>query len=302
MRILVTDDNLINQKVASRLLSQLGYQADIAKSGREAIQALERVPYDLVFMDVQMPEMNGLEATSRIREIQKSSHPKPHFNRPVVIIAMTANAMHGDREKCLAMGMDEYIPKPVRTDTLQRMLTHFGKKMLQTGQTPAPSGAIVSELPVAAGPASQPPSAPLDAPHPSHASLPTLPTHEDPVDLDRLFDFSGGSMENLEEIIALYLKQTVGQLNQMQTALRDRQAETLGNVAHSCAGASATCGMRTMVPPLRRLEMAGKAEDLQSCAQILQETSVEFNRIKQYLETRPWTQPHDHDIPKSIAI
>src|SRR5207249_9325502 len=105
LRILLTDDNLINRKVALRLLQQLGYKADTANNGLEALHAVQRQPYDVIFMDVQMPEMDGLEASRRIRQRQQEPAPQGHFHQPVVIIAMTANAMQGDQEKCLAAGM-----------------------------------------------------------------------------------------------------------------------------------------------------------------------------------------------------
>jgi signal transduction histidine kinase/CheY-like chemotaxis protein len=111
LRILLAEDNAVNQKLALRLLAQLGYRADVAGNGLEVIAALERQPYDVVLMDVQMPELDGLEATRRIRS-QWASPSGPH------IIAMTANAMQGDREECLAAGMDDYISKPIRVHDL----------------------------------------------------------------------------------------------------------------------------------------------------------------------------------------
>jgi signal transduction histidine kinase/ActR/RegA family two-component response regulator len=111
LRILLVDDNAVNQVVASRLLAQMGYQADLAGNGLEAVEAVERQPYDLVLMDVQMPELDGLEATRRIVE------RVPLEQRPW-IVAMTANAMDGDREACLAAGMKGYISKPIRVDEL----------------------------------------------------------------------------------------------------------------------------------------------------------------------------------------
>jgi CheY-like chemotaxis protein len=116
LRILLAEDNAVNQKLALRLLSQMGYRADVAANGLEVIQAVERQTYDVVLMDVQMPEMDGLEAT---REICARW---PGGKRPR-IIAMTANAMQGDREQCLEAGMDDYLPKPIRVDELVMALS-----------------------------------------------------------------------------------------------------------------------------------------------------------------------------------
>jgi len=111
LRILLAEDNTVNQKVALRILDKLGYQADVVSNGVEALAALEREPYDVVLMDVQMPEMDGLEASRRICERW------PPDSRPR-IVAMTANAMMEDREACVAAGMDDYVAKPVRPEEL----------------------------------------------------------------------------------------------------------------------------------------------------------------------------------------
>ena len=115
LRILLAEDNVVNQKLALRLLQQMGYRADLAGNGLEAIESIARQPYDVVLMDVQMPEMDGLEATRRIVARW------PDDDRPR-IVAMTANAMQGDREACLAAGMDDYVVKPIRVDALVEAL------------------------------------------------------------------------------------------------------------------------------------------------------------------------------------
>ena len=118
LRILLAEDNAVNQKLALRLLAQMGYRADVASNGIEAIHSVERQPYDVILMDVQMPEMDGLEAT---RQVRKKNVSQPH------IIAMTANAMQGDREICIAAGMDDYIAKPIRVEELVDALTKVKK-------------------------------------------------------------------------------------------------------------------------------------------------------------------------------
>jgi CheY-like chemotaxis protein len=111
LRILLAEDNVVNQKLALRLLQQMGYRADLASNGIEAVESVERQTYDVVLMDVQMPDMDGLEASRRI------TAKRPVGERPR-IVAMTANAMQGDREECLAAGMDDYVTKPIRVAAL----------------------------------------------------------------------------------------------------------------------------------------------------------------------------------------
>jgi signal transduction histidine kinase/DNA-binding response OmpR family regulator len=121
LRILLAEDNAVNQKLALRVLEQMGYRADLASNGLEAIESVERQTYDVILMDVQMPEMDGLEATRRIVARWPDDRPR--------IIAMTANAMQGDREECLAAGMDDYITKPIRVDVLVEALLGASQRL-----------------------------------------------------------------------------------------------------------------------------------------------------------------------------
>ncbi|HSL45431.1 MAG TPA: GAF domain-containing protein [Anaerolineales bacterium] len=120
LRILLAEDNAVNQKLALRILEQMGYRADVASNGLEAIESIERQIYDVIFMDVQMPEMDGLDATREIRKLMQVTQPH--------IIAMTANAMEGDREMCIAAGMNDYISKPIRVNELVDALLKAERK------------------------------------------------------------------------------------------------------------------------------------------------------------------------------
>lgn len=124
-RILIADDNRINQKVALLQLRKLGYKADAVADGREALAALERIPYDVIFMDCQMPELDGYETTACIRRDQA---------RHIHIIAITAHAMQGEREKCMEAGMDDYLTKPVRPAAIEAALAHWQDMMTQTSE------------------------------------------------------------------------------------------------------------------------------------------------------------------------
>jgi len=119
-RILIAEDNLINQKLIRNVFELLGYKVDIAANGLEALEALKRKNYNLIFMDIQMPEMNGYEATAIIVEHRKVDRP--------LIIAMTANAMQGDRKKCIDAGMDDYVTKPMRVNDLIKVIQFWGEK------------------------------------------------------------------------------------------------------------------------------------------------------------------------------
>ena len=118
-RVLVVEDNGANQLVAALLLEKLGYRTDLAANGFEALSAIEQIPYNVVLMDCQMPEMDGYEATKELRARENGT------GRHIPIIAMTANAMAGDREKCLAVGMDDYLTKPIQKEELEAVLERW---------------------------------------------------------------------------------------------------------------------------------------------------------------------------------
>ncbi|RMG23077.1 MAG: response regulator, partial [Bacteroidetes bacterium] len=122
LRILVVEDNPINQKLAMRMLNKMGYEPEIAENGQEAVAKVQETAYDLIFMDVQMPVMDGLEATRII--LQSHQH-----SRPPLIIAMTANAMQGDSDVCFEAGMKDYLSKPFRMSELRDLLIKYGKKL-----------------------------------------------------------------------------------------------------------------------------------------------------------------------------
>jgi CheY-like chemotaxis protein len=251
LKVLLCDDNALNQKVALRLLQQMGYQADVATTGFEALAALDRQPYDLVFMDVMMPEMTGIEATREIRKRQANPREHPGYQGRIAIVAMTASAMHGDKDACLEAGMDDYLSKPVRLDDFRAMVAKWGS-------TPAPSLKNNGE----AKPGETSPS----------------------VDLRRLEEVSSGDKVVFREIASLFLREAAAQIASMQDALNVRDARELRRLAHSTAGASATCGANTLRRLLRELETDGARSELAHAPTLLEKIAAEFDQVRKELE------------------
>ncbi|HYJ46546.1 MAG TPA: response regulator, partial [Pyrinomonadaceae bacterium] len=240
--ILLAEDNVVNQKVAVRQLQKLGYRADAVANGREALEALGRIPYDLVLMDCQMPEMDGYEATAAIRRLEGT-------DKHTLIVAMTANALEGDRRKCLEAGMDDYVSKPVKPEELGEVLN----RLL--------SGADKS-------------SGCLEAPTRGEAS---------PVDMERVRLAMGDEPEELADILDVYLTQMSEGLEKLSAAIEAGDAERVSFISHNCAGVSANCGMVALVSPLRELDRMGRAEQLEGAAALALRVGREFERVKTFL-------------------
>jgi len=273
LRVLLCDDNTVNQKVAVRLLQQMGYRPVTAANGLEALAAIDSQLFDLIFMDVMMPEMNGLEATRAIRERQTNRSQHPNYKSPLIIVAMTASAMQGDKEKCLESGMDDYLAKPVRPEDLRSVLERWGPKAATEDLTPAEAAASNGHLADSSSSAN------------GHTGLANDAADECPVDMDRMNEFTDGNLETFRELATLYIDQTSGQLQQLDLAVKDADAQEIRRLAHSCAGASATCGMRKLVPLLRELERRGFEGQLTGCDDLYHDSVKEFGRIRLFLET-----------------
>jgi CheY-like chemotaxis protein/HPt (histidine-containing phosphotransfer) domain-containing protein len=256
LRILVVDDNTINQRVAVRILQQLGYQPEVAGNGREALDALDGKPFDFILMDVMMPEIDGLEATRLLRKRQTNPAYR-NYQARIIVVAVTAHAMQGDREKCLAAGMDDYLSKPVRPKDVREMIERWGGKVVA-------------------------PVSPLAPPE-----LPPAPVEAITVDMERLLDLTDGSPDSLRELVEMFLKQTNKQFEQMRSAIGANEGDALRRLAHSCAGASATLGMTQMVPRLRELEKLGSAGTLTDAETKLTTAMEEYQRVQEFIKTRP---------------
>jgi PAS domain S-box-containing protein len=224
LRILLAEDNTANQKVAVRLLAQKGYRADIAGNGLEAIQALERQLYDVILMDVQMPEMDGLEASRRIcARWARDQRPR--------IIAMTANAMQGDREMCLAAGMDDYISKPVRLHELTAALSRCTVKQ--------------------------------------HEEIPPTAAVLDESVIDALMKETGNDHDFLNELIDTFLAESPTMLEQMRSSLAAKNVDEFRRTAHSLKSNSANLGVTSVAEPARELEQIARTGTLDGVAERL---------------------------------
>jgi CheY-like chemotaxis protein/HPt (histidine-containing phosphotransfer) domain-containing protein len=211
-RILLAEDNLVNQKVALKALEKLGYAADVANDGAQALQATREKRYDLVLMDVQMPVMDGMEATRQIRDAQSGS-----LNPGVIIVALTAHAMAGDKQRCLDNGMDDYLAKPIKAAELHEMI---GKWMS------AP----------AAGPESEP--------------IPVALAVADPApmvfDEKVLLNLLEGDRESADEIANQYLEDLEGQVSRLRDSIELGECTLMRERAHLLKGASASVGAEAM--------------------------------------------------------
>jgi CheY-like chemotaxis protein/HPt (histidine-containing phosphotransfer) domain-containing protein len=226
LRILLADDNPINQKVGTRLLERLGYGADVVGDGRQVLARLEQASYDAILMDVQMPEMDGLEA-SRAICARWAAGVRPR------IIAMTAEAMQGDREKCLAAGMDDYVVKPVTLDRLAAALAKCH---------PLPDT-------VAAPPAAARTAPAADDPQPCSAL--------DREMLDQLREDLGGTAA-LHDVIGTFLQETPPVLATLRDAAAQADATGLRKAAHKIKGASSFLGARALSDQCMALERDGQ--------------------------------------------
>ena len=244
LRILIAEDNLTNQKIALNLLSRMGYAAEVAGNGVEVIRRLEQREFDLILMDMQMPEMDGLEASRRIHE-RWGGERHPH------IVAMTANAMETDREACLAAGMDDYVSKPIRLPTLVAALER-GAQAALTGEMPLvrPNGASPG---AAAG--------------------------EGPSAIDRAAVLAAGDPQFIAELIETFLEDAPRLLGQLREAVESGDAATVRLVAHGLKSNGAEFGATAFAELCRELEALGKSGQLDGAAALLERIEAGYTPV-----------------------
>lgn len=248
VRILLAEDNVINQEVALGQLEQLGYTADIVGNGREALAALARKTYDLVLMDCQMPELDGYSATAQIREREHAFAASGGKPARLPIIAMTANVMPHDRAKCLAAGMDDYVGKPVEVAQLKAAITRAlgGSPAEPAPAEPAPAG--------------------------------------DAVDLRRLNQAAGNNPAQRRKLLHLYFSETPRQLEALSVAIAENRVTDVRHIVHKTSGSSLSLGFTAMARPLLRLKEMAEQDHLDDGAVALhRELTAHLERIKKQL-------------------
>ncbi len=252
-RVLVAEDNAVNQKVAVKMLERLGYRADVAANGLEAVEALSRIPYPAVLMDLQMPEMDGYEATAEIRRREEGE-----VGRRTPIIAMTANAMEGDREKALAAGMDGYVSKPVKPGELGRVLARWVSREEKEEEGSAEALGVVGN---GSG---------------SHEE-----EGEDPLDravLESLRELGGPEM--LSELAEMFFEDTSSGLATLKETAGTGEAETVERVAHTLKGSAGNMGAKRMATICDALQEIGAAGDLSRAPELIWRLEEEFGRVR----------------------
>jgi PAS domain S-box-containing protein len=249
VRILLAEDNIINQKVALGILKKIGLRADAAANGVEALKALESIPYDLVLMDVQMPVMDGLETTRRIRSAESAV-----LDHHIPIIAMTAHAMQGDQERCLEAGMNDYVSKPVEPQTLIRTIERW---------LPAKAEEKQARSEIQPGPVQEDAAFVFN-----RAGL-----------LDRLM----GDEDLAKIIIAGFLENIPAQIEELKKYLEAGNSPGVERQAHTIQGASANLGGKALSAAALEVEKSAKAGDLNAISARLPELENRFEQLKQIL-------------------
>ncbi len=248
-KILLAEDNFINQQVAKEVLQKLGCHVDLAVDGNEAVAAAEKKSYDIIFMDCQMPTMDGYGATNEIRRMGI----RVESDKNIPIIALTANALSGDREKCLMAGMDDYVSKPFQQERIADVL----KKWL-----PANLQSVVSNT------------------HEETERAESEQANNDAIDhkiLNNILNLQvKGAEDLLKKVVKLFLKDTPLQLEELRQALQEKDVEMVSSIAHSLKSGSATVGAMSLSSLMKKLEENARRDSLKGAFELLSSAEEEF--------------------------
>ncbi len=284
LRILLAEDNPVNQKLAIILLQKAGFSVDTVENGVQVIERVQKEEYNAVLMDVQMPEMDGLAATCRIRQSEGSEHHIP-------IIAMTAHTMKGDRERCLEAGMDDYVSKPLDPQTLLNILDRWtttfagGTSRIETHEEmdysirseafPFDDEIFEESLN----------NKPQDAALPAFLSSTTPAASTLPMDLKEALPRFNNDWLFFNEICRDYMKSLPDRIKEMKTALQASNARDLSRLAHNLKGISANFSAGTLTHMAEELEMQSRQDDLTMAPALINMMEAEILRLLQYIST-----------------
>ena len=256
VRILLAEDNITNQKVALGILKKFGFSADAVANGIEVVKILETIPYDLVLMDCQMPEMDGYEATAKIRD----QHSRVR-NHDIPIIAMTANAMIGDREKCMEAGMNDYLAKPVNPHDLAEMIKKWIPDKKETS--------ALTDKPIE-----------IESSIQKNKGESTPPIFDKAGMMSRLMD----DKDLVKIVISGFLEDIPIQIKTLKDYLNIGDVTSAERQAHTLKGAAANVGGEALREAAVKMEKAGKAKDLAAMTIVFPEVEIEFTRLKAVME------------------
>lgn len=261
LRILTVDDITINQKIVLQMLKKLGYRADVASNGKEAIESIRRQPYNLVLMDIQMPGMDGLEATQKIRQ-------QFTLQRPPWIVAVTAHAMQGDREKCLQAGMNDYISKPITLKELVRVIRRYAELHPPSMPIPLEPNSSVDELLTVS---------------PSHSTMPA--SSIDNRILGELKQIAGEEADQMiAELIQNYKIDSLPVLTHLQQAIEQTDSRTIKKTAHTLRSMSINLGAVQLGELCKTLEIDVIQMSFAQMKDLLAQIELEYGRVKNALE------------------
>ncbi|MBD0389752.1 MAG: response regulator, partial [Nostoc sp. C3-bin3] len=260
LRILLAEDNLVNQKVALKQLQSLGYSADVAGNGKEALQLLEKIPYDLILMDCQMPVLDGFETTKEIHRWQESSFVS---GRCPVVIAMTANAMKEDQQMCLDAGMDDYLSKPVIKEKLAAALERWGSVIFREKEIDALEQTA------------------------SITDMADVDSVDLPIDWERLHQLSENNSEFELELLQIFVEDIQPRLELIKIAIADNDYEQLAIQTHQIKGASANVGATIMHLAAEKLEQLSYNQERRGTTNLILELEEFLKRIQEFLIRTP---------------
>jgi len=296
IQILLVEDYPTNQQVAIRHLQRAGYQVDLAEDGNQAVEAYKRKAYDLILMDIQMPVMDGYEATREIRKLETHDSTTQPLNH-VPIIAMTAHALEGYRERCLEAGMDDYIAKPLRRKDLLSMVDKWSKSIDDFRLRPvgayAPVGLSIDDRENETG------NAELKSKIPARNRPPEADSGEAggenpkskieqvaPMDFDRAIEEFEGDREFLIEVLNGFLENVKSQIATIRQAISDGDSEAVRREAHSIKGGAANLTADALSKVALELENIGKSGILEGGIEAIERLEKEFHRLEAYARER----------------